>query len=112
MPLHVSDRGRKLIHTAISVLEGDRARHQQDIYLPTGTAVDLSNAEILLRQYEALKVETDNIESLKNRLELFQKQHSSQKQILLGVVIILFLSFIIIFLLLRSFWTANSTGKP
>lgn len=99
--------GRKLIHTAISVLEGDRARHQQDIYLPTGTAVDLSNAEILLRQYEALKVETDNIESLKNRLDLFQKQHSSQKQILLGVVIILFLSFIIIFLLLRSFWTGK-----
>lgn len=95
--------GYQLIRTAIAILNGEPYR--KNIVYPAVSAVDSSNAEILLMQNNTLKEETSKIEWLKNRVDSYWERYSTQKTILYGVVIILFLSAILIFTLMRAYWT-------
>ena len=97
--------GRRIIGTAMAILEGKP--YQKEIIIPANTAVDQSNADIMLAQHKALKVETDNIKELKSRLDIFWQQHRTQTWILIGAVIILLLSVFVLFLLLRGYWEAK-----
>ena len=54
--------GHRLIRTALSILKGEN--YQKDTILPVSSAVDLTNADILLRQNETLKVETEKMKIL------------------------------------------------
>lgn len=94
--------GRRLIKSALAILNGEKL--EKNVIIPTRTAVDQTNAEILLLQDEALKVETNNIKELKQELDSYWKQHSLQTIILYGSIAFIILLGISIFLLLRSFW--------
>lgn len=58
--------GRRLIQSALSVLKGEKL--DKDIALPVGVVANQTNAEIMQLQDEALKVETNNIKVLKQKL--------------------------------------------
>ena len=94
--------GHQLIRTALAIVEGEP--FERNLILPTSPAVDLSNAEILLLQNEALKEETAKVEWLKNKVDDYWSQHLTQTIILYAVVIILILFAWLIFMLLRAYW--------
>jgi len=95
--------GYQLIRTAKAILEGKP--YSKNIVYPAVSAVDSSNAEILLMQNNTLKEETSKMEWLKHSVDSYWRQYSTQKTILYGVIIILCLSAVLIFTLMRAYWT-------
>lgn len=68
------------------------------------SAVDKSNAEILLLQDKALTDETDKIISLKTKVDEYWNQHSLQTTLLYATIAIAVLLFIIVFAIMRAYW--------
>ncbi len=96
-------QGYQLIRTAINILEGKP--YEKNLVLPTASAVDSTNAPILLMQNNTLKEETSKMEWLKKSVDSYWEQYSTQKAVLYAVIIILLLSAILIFTLLRAYWS-------
>lgn len=94
--------GHRLIATAMDILEG--RPYQREQLLPALSAVDLSNADILLQQNESLKAETNKMADLKARIDDYWSQHSAQTTLFYLTVVILVLLIAMVFLLLRAFW--------
>lgn len=95
--------GYTLVRTAMDILEG--RPFERYVKLPSSAVVDLSNAEILLMQNAKLKEETGKITWLKSRVDEYWTQHSVQTTLFYAAIAIVALLFIIIFGLLRMFWT-------
>ena len=94
--------GDELISTALAILEGgDYERYRT---LPTAPAVDPSNAEMILLQNKVLKEENKKIEWLKEKVDGYMSQQTSQRMALYSAVAVLFLFAGVIFLLLRAYW--------
>lgn len=94
--------GYGLLRTALAILEGkpyDRITH-----LPAASAVDASNARILMLQNESLREETSKIQKLKSQVDTYWNRHSIQTTFLYVVLGILSLLFVALFLLIRSYW--------
>lgn len=72
--------------------------------LPIPSAVNLSNADIMLMQNEAIQEETHHLEVLKDQVDIYMSQYSTQKTLLIAVLAIAALLFFILFLILKAFW--------
>ena len=94
--------GHRLIQTALAILKGQP--YQRDVQIPASSAVDLSNADILLLQNETLNEETRKMKLLKERIDDYWARHSSQTSLFYASIAILVLLFGVLFLLLRAFW--------
>lgn len=94
--------GNRVVRTALSILNGEP--FERDVVLPLSSAVDKSNADILLLQNEALRDETDKMKTLKGQVDEYWKRHSAQTTLMYAAVVILVLLSGVIFLLLRAFW--------
>ncbi|MGN1265951.1 MAG: substrate-binding domain-containing protein, partial [Muribaculaceae bacterium] len=68
--------GYRLIRTALAILKGEH--YDRKVILPKSSVVDLSNADILLLQNEALKEETNKIRMLKSQVDDYWSQHEAQ----------------------------------
>ncbi|MDE6097771.1 MAG: substrate-binding domain-containing protein [Muribaculaceae bacterium] len=94
--------GDRLISTCMAIVHG---RHfDRHILLPSASAVDNTNADILLLQNKALKAESDRIHKLKAQVDDYWERHSAQTTLLYVVVFCAVLLVGVIFLLLRAFW--------
>lgn len=94
--------GQRLIRTALAILKNEP--YEKETILPVSSAVDLSNADILLRQNETLKEETRKIELLKAQIDVFWAQYSSQTSLFYASIAIIILLCGVGFLLLRAYW--------
>ncbi|WP_290448650.1 substrate-binding domain-containing protein [uncultured Muribaculum sp.] len=94
--------GYRLIRTALNILNG--RPYEREKILPLSSAVDLSNADILLLQNESLMEETSKIKYLKSQVDDYCKRHSAQTSLFYAMIIILLLLFGVLFLVLRAFW--------
>ena len=94
--------GYRLIRTALSILRGEP--FERETILPVSSAVDHTNADILLLQNETMKEETDKMRFLKLRIDNYWVQHSRQTTLFYASVAILFLMVGIVFLILRVYW--------
>ncbi|MDO4320058.1 MAG: substrate-binding domain-containing protein [Bacteroidales bacterium] len=94
--------GQRIIRTALSILRGEP--YEREVMLPVSSAVDLSNADILLLQNEALNEETGKMRILKTRIDDYWAQHSSQTSLFYASIVIIVLLFGVVFLVLRAFW--------
>lgn len=90
--------GHRIIRTAFAILEGEP--YEDTVYIPALTSVDRSNAEILLRQHELLREETEKVLLLNDKNDELWMQHKLQSHflhivvtlaIILGVITILLL---------------------
>ena len=72
--------GHRIIRTALAILEGKP--YKREVVLPTASAVDKTNADILLLQNEALKEETGKMRILKHSIDEYWEKHSSQTMLL------------------------------
>ncbi|WP_438637728.1 hybrid sensor histidine kinase/response regulator transcription factor [Muribaculum gordoncarteri] len=94
--------GYRLIRTALNILNG--RPYEREKILPLSSAVDLSNAYILLLQNESLMEETSKIKYLKSQVDDYWNRHSAQTSLFYAMIIILLLLFGVLFLVLRAFW--------
>lgn len=94
--------GYQLIRTALAILEGKP--YKKEICLPASSAVDKSNADILLLQNESLKEETAKIKLLKSQVDDYWSKHSAQTSLFYAAIAIVVLLFGFLFSVLRAFW--------
>lgn len=101
--------GHLLVRTALKILRHEP--YDTVLYLPPSSAVDLTNADILLLQNESLREETSKIKILKGQVEEFWERHSAQTILFYAVIAILLLLAGFLFLLLRTFWQHKKHQK-
>ncbi len=94
--------GHRLVRTALAILKGEP--YDTVLNLPLASAVDLSNADMLLLQNEALEEETDKIRLLKSQVDDYWNRHSAQTTLLYAVIAIVALMLGLVFVLLRAYW--------
>lgn len=94
--------GYALIRTALAILKGKP--YSREVSLPVSSAVDKSNADILLLQNESLKEETAKIKLLKSQVDDYWDKHSAQTSLFYAAIVILVLLFGFLFMMLRAFW--------
>ena len=94
--------GHRVIRTALSILKGETYK-KEDI-MPASSPVDITNADILLRQDETMREETGKIVILKGSLDDYWNQYSTQKSLFYASIAIIVLLFGVVFLMLRVYW--------
>ncbi len=94
--------GYRLIRTALDILKGNP--YQKETILPASSAVDRSNADILLLQNEDLVEETGKMRALKKQIDDYWAQHSSQTYLFYASIAIIILLIGVVFLVLRVYW--------
>ncbi|MDE5848569.1 MAG: substrate-binding domain-containing protein, partial [Muribaculaceae bacterium] len=94
--------GHRVIKTALAILKGEP--YDRETIMPASSAVDISNADILLRQNETLVDETDKIIILKKRIDDYWAQYATQKSLFYACLAIILLLFGVVFLILRVYW--------
>lgn len=94
--------GYKLIRTALAILEGKP--FERETTLPVSSAVDKTNADILLLQNKSLKEESAKIKLLKSQVDDYWNRHSAQTTLFYAAIVILVLLFGLLFMVLRAFW--------
>lgn len=101
--------GHRLIQTALAILKNQP--YKKETILPVSSAVDLTNADILLLQNETLKEETGKMKLLKAKIDDYWAQHSSQTSLFYASIAIIVLLFGVGFLLLRAYWQRSRHQK-
>lgn len=101
--------GHRLIQTALAILKGQP--YNRETILPVSSAVDLTNADILLLQNETLKEETGKMKLLKAQIDDYWAKHSSQTSLFYASIAIIILLFGVGFLLLRAYWQRSKHQK-
>lgn len=101
--------GHRLIQTALAILKNEP--YKKETILPVSSAVDLTNADILLLQNEALKEEKGKMKLLKAQIDDYWAQHSSQTSLFYASIAIIVLLFGVGFLLLRAYWQRSRHQK-
>lgn len=101
--------GQRLIQTAIAILK--KQPYERESIIPASSAVDSTNADILLVQNDALKQETDKMVLLKSRIDEYWRQHSSQTTLFYASIFIMILLVGVAFLLLRAYWQRSRHQK-
>lgn len=94
--------GHRLIRMALAILKGEQ--QEKFVMLPLSSAVDKTNADILLLQNEELIEETGKIRELKSMVDEYWDKHSAQTNLFYTSLFALLLLFVVLFLILRAFW--------
>ncbi len=101
--------GYGLVRTALAILKGEP--YKRETRVPVSSAVDKSNADILLLQNESLKEEMAKIKLLKSQVDEYWSQHSAQTTLFYASIVIVALLFGFLFMVLRSFWMHKRNQK-
>lgn len=94
--------GHRLVRTALAILRGEPFDREQS--LPLASAVDASNADILLLQNETLADETRKMAVLKSNIDAYWARHSAQTTLFYACIVIIVLLVGLVFLVLRAYW--------
>ena len=94
--------GNRILKEAIKILRGEP--YEKEILIPATSAVDSTNADILLKQNELLEEDTEKVLILKGQLDDYLSKHSAQTFLLYACILITLLLFAFLFLILRNYW--------
>lgn len=94
--------GHRLIRTALDILKGNP--YEKETLLPLSSAVDKTNADILLLQNETLVEETAKMKTLKGKFDDYLDRQASQRVLFYAMMVILALICGVFFLVLTYFW--------
>lgn len=95
--------GHLVLREAIKVAKG--LPFEREVLLPTASAVDHTNADIILLQNETLEDDMEKVLALKSQLDDFRSIHNAQTALVWAIVAILILLFGVLFLVLKTFWS-------
>lgn len=99
--------GYRLVRTALAIHGGKP--YDKEVRLPVPSAVNLSNANILLQQNEAIKEESGKVEGLKSMVDDYWRHQNSQNLFLCLSLVILVLLVVLLSVVLRAYWTHRRT---
>ena len=94
--------GHLILRQAFDIINGKP--FEREVYMPLSSAVDSSNADILLLQNSALEEDTKKVEILKGQLNDYWEKHTNQTTLLIASIVIVVLLFGLLFMTLRTFW--------
>lgn len=94
--------GHLILREALKIAKGEP--YEREVLLPSTSAVDKTNADILLLQNEAIEEDTRKVTALKNQLDNYVSIHNAQTALVYAIIAILVLLFGVLFLVLRTFW--------
>lgn len=94
--------GHFIIRLALQILKGETP--QRIVKLPVSSAVDKTNADILLRQNESVEEEGTKMRLLKESIDEYWSRHSAQTALFYACVVILILISVLLFILLKAYW--------
>lgn len=77
--------GHRLVKTAMAILHGEP--FEKVVHVPSLTFVDSTNADILIRQYELLRDETEKVEMMEDKNDELLSRHRSQSTFLILMII-------------------------
>lgn len=92
--------GWRLVRAALAVLRGEPFDRNE--LIPPTSAVDSTNADLMLQQAAALNAETDNIPMLRDRLDDVRDRHATQTRALAGTIAVLLGGLVLLALLVLS----------
>lgn len=95
--------GVKLINTVLAIL--NKQPYERITMIPSSAVVTTDNVEALLMQNEELIHETEHLEDLKEQLDNYWELHSTQRGLLIAMIIILILAFFVIYSVIRAIWS-------
>ena len=101
--------GHRLIQTGLAILKGEK--FEKETVIPASSAVDLSNADILLFQGQTIDEETGKMKILKREIDDYWAKHSAQTSLFYASIVIIVLLFGVAFLLLRAYWARSRHQK-
>lgn len=101
--------GYGLIRKAMAILKGEP--YERFTYLDANVPVDMSNANILLRQNNELKQETAKIATLKSQVDEYWHKHSAQTMLLYAAIAFTVILFGLAFALLRAYWLRRQSQE-
>lgn len=94
--------GDSLIHLAFDILDGKP--YQRNVLIPALSAVDHSNADIILEQRRLKNNEIRKIVALKGEMDDFLSQYSAQTYMLYASIVALVSILLLLFFILRAHW--------
>ena len=94
--------GDVILREAMKILQNEP--FEKEVMLPLSSAVDYTNADILLLQSDVLEDNTRKLKVLKSQLDDFLTRQTEQAFLFYAVIVILLLLFGVLFLVLRTFW--------
>lgn len=94
--------GHLILREALKIIKGEP--FERNVMLPLSSAVDSSNADILLLQNETMEEDTKKVKVLKGQLDDYLTRHTAQTYLFFAIIIILILLFGFLFMVLRTFW--------
>lgn len=97
--------GQHIINRAIDILEG--RPYPRDEYLPVASAVDQSNAGILILQNKQLTYETDKMKKLKKQVDVYWERHSVQTAFLYAMIAVIVLMAVVVYIIWRWYYLAQ-----
>lgn len=101
--------GHRIIRTAFAILQGDS--YDTVVHIPALTSVDISNAEILLRQDELLKDETNKVLLLDDINDKLAARHTSLTRFLNAVVTLAIILAVVLAVTLFMFFRNHKLQK-
>ncbi|MDE6311123.1 MAG: substrate-binding domain-containing protein [Muribaculaceae bacterium] len=101
--------GDIIVRTALAILKGEP--YDRETVFPLSSAVDRTNADILLRQNEALARETEKMSRLKSKIDVYWARYSTQTTLFYSSIVIILLLIAVTFLLLKAFWQRDKHRK-
>lgn len=96
--------GDRVIQVAMSILEGRPFPHDSKL---STALVNQPNARVMQMQTEHISQLDNKIEVLDNQLDAFLLRYSAQQMFLYACIVILVLVGILLFFVVRAFWTKN-----
>lgn len=97
--------GQHIINRAIDILEG--RPYPRDEFLPVASAVDQSNAGILILQNKQLTYETDKMKKLKKQVDVYWERHSVQTAFLYAMIAVIVLMAVVVYIIWRWYYLAQ-----
>lgn len=94
--------GHRLVRLALAIVNGEP--YEKKVLLQSSSAVDKSNADILLLQDSSMREETSKMVVLKSEVDKYWSKHNAQTMFLYVLLALFLLLLTLLFLFLRAFW--------
>lgn len=101
--------GYRLIRTALQILKNEP--YERETVLPVSSAVDRTNADILLLMNETMEEETGKMRLIKSQIDDYWVKHTTQTTLFYACIAIIILMAGVIFLVLREYWQHRKYQK-
>lgn len=101
--------GKELIDLGVKAARGEPL--ENELIISTAQPVVRQNADMLLEINRSIADEKDKVDYLHSQVDLYTARHTEQRALLFAIIAIVILLAIVIFTLLRAYWTRRRSQE-